>query len=133
MAIRRVLGTETEFGITVLNQAGFNPIVASSAVVNSYAGDRTRIRWSFDEESPGQDVRGFGAVDAPSVDIETGMVNTVLTNGARLYVDHAHPEYSTPECADPLAAAWSRSIARLSRNTSRYRALSTDQASTSRS
>jgi proteasome accessory factor PafA2 len=26
----------------------------------------------------------------------------VLTNGARYYVDHAHPEYSTPECADPL-------------------------------
>jgi Pup amidohydrolase len=29
-------------------------------------------------------------------------VNTVLTNGARYYVDHAHPEYSTPECADAL-------------------------------
>jgi proteasome accessory factor A len=29
-------------------------------------------------------------------------VNAVLTNGARYYVDHAHPEYSTPECADPL-------------------------------
>ena len=27
---------------------------------------------------------------------------TVLTNGARYYVDHAHPEYSTPECSDPL-------------------------------
>jgi Pup amidohydrolase len=26
----------------------------------------------------------------------------VLTNGARYYVDHAHPEYSTPECADAL-------------------------------
>ena len=29
-------------------------------------------------------------------------MNAVLTNGARYYVDHAHPEYSTPECADPL-------------------------------
>ena len=28
----------------------------------------------------------------------------MLTNGARYYVDHAHPEYSTPECADPLEA-----------------------------
>jgi proteasome accessory factor A len=27
-------------------------------------------------------------------------VNAVLTNGARYYVDHAHPEFSTPECAD---------------------------------
>jgi proteasome accessory factor A len=26
----------------------------------------------------------------------------VLTNGARYYVDHAHPEYSTPECRDAL-------------------------------
>jgi proteasome accessory factor PafA2 len=28
------------------------------------------------------------------------LVNAVLTNGARYYVDHAHPELSTPECAD---------------------------------
>jgi len=28
----------------------------------------------------------------------------VLTNGARLYVDHAHPEYSSPECRTPLEA-----------------------------
>ena len=27
----------------------------------------------------------------------------MLTNGARYYVDHAHPELSTPECADPLS------------------------------
>jgi proteasome accessory factor A len=25
----------------------------------------------------------------------------ILTNGARYYVDHAHPEYSTPECTNP--------------------------------
>ena len=35
-------------------------------------------------------------------EIETHLVNTVLTNGARYYVDHAHPEYSTPECTDAL-------------------------------
>jgi len=32
--------------------------------------------------------------------VETHLVNAVLTNGARYYVDHAHPEYSTPECAN---------------------------------
>ena len=32
--------------------------------------------------------------------IETHLVNAVLTNGARYYVDHAHPELSTPECGD---------------------------------
>jgi proteasome accessory factor A len=36
-------------------------------------------------------------------EIETHLVNAVLTNGARYYVDHAHPELSTPECADPLS------------------------------
>ena len=34
--------------------------------------------------------------------METHLVNAVLTNGARYYVDHAHPEYSTPECSDPM-------------------------------
>jgi proteasome accessory factor A len=28
--------------------------------------------------------------------------NCILTNGARLYVDHAHPEYSSPEVTTPL-------------------------------
>jgi proteasome accessory factor A len=102
---RKVLGTETEFGITVLNQADFNPVAAASTLVNSYAGKRARIKWSFDEESPGRDARGFGFDLAPSFEMESGLVNVVLGNGARFYVDHAHPEYSSPECLDPLEAA----------------------------
>jgi proteasome accessory factor A len=105
LALSKVLGTETEYGITVRNQADFNPVLSSSTVINSYAGRRARIQWSFDEESPGRDARGFGFEDSLPPDVETGLVNVVLTNGARLYVDHAHPEYSTPECADPLSAA----------------------------
>ncbi len=105
MAIPAVVGTETEFGITVRNQAEFNPVLASSTVINSYRGGRARIQWSFDEESPGRDARGFGHEEPLPVELETGLVNVVLTNGARLYVDHAHPEYSTPECAGPLQAA----------------------------
>ena len=104
MALRKVLGTETEFGITVLNQADFNPVHASSALINAYTRG-ARIQWSFEEESPGRDIRGFGIDDGPGLDLEAGLVNSVLTNGARLYVDHAHPEYSTPECADPRTAA----------------------------
>jgi len=105
VAIAKVLGTETEYGITVVNQPDFNPVLASSAVINSYAGGRARIQWSFDEETPGRDARGFSYEEAPVPDIESGLVNVVLTNGARFYVDHAHPEYSTPECADPMQAA----------------------------
>ncbi len=102
---QKVLGTETEFGITVLNQPDFNPVAAASTLVNSYAGKRARIKWSFDEESPGRDARGFGFDLTPSFDMESGLVNVVLGNGARFYVDHAHPEYSSPESADPLEAA----------------------------
>ena len=28
-------------------------------------------------------------------------MNAILPNGARLYVDHAHPEYSSPEVLTP--------------------------------
>ena len=105
MALHKVFGTETEFGITVLNQPGFNPVVASSAVVNSYPGNVSRIQWSYDEESPGRDLRGADLHRALIPEPDVGLVNTVLTNGARLYVDHAHPEYSSPECADPWTAA----------------------------
>ena len=101
----KVMGTETEFGITVLNQPDFNPVAAASTLVNSYAGKRARIKWSSDEESPGRDARGFGFDLTPSFDLESGLVNVVLGNGARFYVDHAHPEYSSPESADPLEAA----------------------------
>lgn len=31
--------------------------------------------------------------------------STIAPNGARLYVDHGHPEYSAPECFGPLQAA----------------------------
>ncbi|WP_346843470.1 depupylase/deamidase Dop [uncultured Rothia sp.] len=31
-------------------------------------------------------------------------MNSILPNGARLYVDHAHPEYSSPEVASPMDA-----------------------------
>ena len=37
----------------------------------------------------------------------TLLMNMVLGNGARLYVDHAHPEYSSPEVTNPRdAVAW---------------------------
>ena len=105
MALHKVLGTETEFGIAIRNQLDFNPALASGVVVNSYAGGRVRIQWSFEEESPGRDARGFGFDGVGAIDVDAGLVNAVLTNGARLYVDHAHPEYSTPECYDPKEAA----------------------------
>ncbi|MDQ4491374.1 depupylase/deamidase Dop [Sinomonas sp. ASV486] len=37
-------------------------------------------------------------------DQEPALMNLVLGNGARLYVDHAHPEYSSPEVTNPRDA-----------------------------
>src|SRR6202040_2579504 len=54
--------------------------------------------------TPGKDARGFAREGSMPPEVETHLVNTVLTNGARFYVDHAHPEYSSPECASPSEA-----------------------------
>ncbi len=109
MSVRRVMGTETEFGISVQGQPAANPMVASSQVVNAYASatlKARRARWDFEEESPLRDARGFDmsrevADPTQLTDEDLGLANVILTNGARLYVDHAHPEYSTPECTNP--------------------------------
>ena len=110
MSVRRVMGTEVEFGISVQGQPTANPMVASSQVVNAYASATLRARrarWDFEEESPLRDARGFDMsrqVADPSqlTDEDLGLANVILTNGARLYVDHAHPEFSTPEVTNPL-------------------------------
>ena len=110
MSVRRVMGTEVEYGISVQGQPGANPMVASSQVVNAYATSTIkarRARWDFEEESPLRDARGFDmsrqvADPTQLTDEDLGLANVILTNGARLYVDHAHPEYSTPEVTTPL-------------------------------
>jgi proteasome accessory factor A len=112
MGVHRVMGTEIEYGISVPGQPGANPMVTSSQIVNAYGARpelsrNGRARWDYEEESPLRDARGFtysGALYDPSealADEDLGLANVILTNGARLYVDHAHPEYSTPEVTSP--------------------------------
>jgi proteasome accessory factor PafA2 len=101
VAIRKVCGIETEYGILLRGAGDANPMAASSVLINAYVAQLTRrIGWDFEDETPGRDARGFLAEGSLSPDVETHLVNAVLTNGARYYVDHAHPEISTPECAD---------------------------------
>jgi proteasome accessory factor PafA2 len=104
MAIPKVMGIETEYGITVNGVPEFNPVLTSSVLINSYVATALRrVRWDYEEETPLRDARGFETVvpaEVPS-DEELGLANVILTNGARYYVDHAHPEYSTPECTNP--------------------------------
>ncbi len=101
MAVPKVCGIETEYGVVLRNAPDSNPVLASSLLINAYVEHR-RVGWDFEDESPGNDARGFPRPDSRPPVVETHLVNTVLTNGARYYVDHAHPEYSTPECSDAL-------------------------------
>ena len=102
MAIAKVIGTETEYGIAAVGQPDFNPVLSSSMLISSYAGSLRRIRWDYEDESPLRDARGFEPAPAREIsDEDLGLANVILPNGARYYVDHAHPEYSTPECLSP--------------------------------
>ena len=132
MSVRRVMGTETEFGISVAGHPHANPMVASTRLVNAYATatlKASRARWDFEEESPLRDARGFDMsrdVADPSqlTDEDLGLANVILTNGARLYVDHAHPEYSTPECTNPLdIVVWDKAGEQIALDATRFASL----------
>nr|MDQ3876774.1 proteasome accessory factor PafA2 family protein [Actinomycetota bacterium] len=102
MAIPKICGIETEYGISARGSAEFNPILTSSLLINAYATPAfRRVKWDYEEENPLRDARGFdrGAPEAPIED-DTSLVNVILPNGSRYYVDHAHPEYSSPECSN---------------------------------
>ena len=104
MAIPKVLGTETEYGIAAVGVPDFNPVLSSSLLISTFAGSLRRIRWDYEQESPLRDARGFEPIPSREAsDEDLGLANVILPNGARYYVDHAHPEYSTPECVTPRA------------------------------
>ena len=121
MAVPKVLGIETEYGIVHRGVEAPNPVLASAALINAYlsaAGQapdvgRAIVDWDFMDglSCDNVDSDGMPYEDIDSDDLgdivdmaEIGVVNAVLTNGARYYVDHAHPELSTPECADARTA-----------------------------
>src|SRR5881227_367229 len=104
MAIPKVMGIETEYGITVKNQPDFNPILSSLLLINSYETYRSsRVRWDYEAERPLRDARGFEYMEEKegTSKEESRLINLILSTGARFYVDHAHPEYSSPETTNP--------------------------------
>ena len=104
MAIPKVMGTEIEYGITVKGDPDFDPISSCVLLVNAYREDHSgEILWDYDQENPLADARGFqvdGEKYTPNQQ-ENIARNKTLVNGARYYVDHAHPEYSCPEVTTP--------------------------------
>ncbi|MEY9875309.1 proteasome accessory factor PafA2 [Streptacidiphilus sp. MAP12-33] len=122
MSVRRVMGIETEYGISVPGHPNANAMLTSSQIVNAYAAAMhraRRARWDFEEENPLRDARGFDlardAADSSQLtDEDIGLANIILTNGARFYVDHAHPEYSSPEVTNPRdAVLWDKAGERI--------------------
>lgn len=108
---------------------------AYAATLREGLGNLAGTRWDYTDETPLTDARGFrmdrarahpsqltdeppelDELTAEQIALERGepaeaavLMNLVLNNGARLYVDHAHPEYSSPEVTSPLdAVLWDR-------------------------
>jgi proteasome accessory factor PafA2 len=107
-----MIGIETEYGIYVEGKGAQDLVDEAGYLVKLVPSPTVAGRWDYRQEHPRRDMRGF-TVDHLSIDPndaqfeQTGKPHStdievrsdrVLTNGARLYNDHGHPEYATPEC-----------------------------------
>jgi Pup amidohydrolase len=103
MAIPKILGTETEYGIIGHHDPDFDPISRTLLLINSYQSEvPLSSLWDYTQESPRFDPQAMSFDEIYDVPDQPDplSINKVLPNGARYYLDHAHPEYSTPECAN---------------------------------
>jgi proteasome accessory factor PafA2 len=108
----RLFGIETEYGLLVEGKDAHDLMEESRLLVRAYPGPWAGP-WDYRAEDPRRDMRGF-RVDrlnynhedahydkqgpATHLSTEEQRADRALTNGARLYNDHGHPEYATPEC-----------------------------------
>ena len=111
--MKRVFGIETEYGITIQGAESVDVVAESIELVRSYTEHGAHMKWDYSLEDPHRDARGFRAAallqdtdESAYCEIDKNRPlrfeeiksDLVLSNGARFYNDHAHPEYSTPEC-----------------------------------
>ncbi len=111
--MKRVFGLETEYGITLSGAETVDVVAESIELVRRYTDHGALMKWDYDLEDPHLDARGFRARELLQdtdesayyeidkrrpLSFEEIKSDLVLSNGARFYNDHAHPEYSTPEC-----------------------------------
>lgn len=121
MSVHRVMGIETEFGVFAPGDPDADPAMLSHRVVAAYrtasarGGQVLETLWDYHGEDPLRDARGYSIPRELALpeelthEISHSVPNAVLPNGGRLYVDHAHPEYSTPEVTNPRdCVVWDR-------------------------
>lgn len=106
-------GTDTEYGLLIEGRDAKTQVEDSQAFVESYTaacGFDFITGWDYRYENPRNDLRGFQlknlAIDPNDAKFDQGKqyassielrADRILANGARLYNDHGHPEYATPE------------------------------------
>ncbi|BCW96120.1 MAG: proteasome accessory factor PafA2 family protein [Fimbriimonadales bacterium] len=110
--MNRLIGIETEYGLYVEGRGVADQVMEAVGVLRSCPFPAVKGCWDYRLEDPRRDMRGF-RVDHLAVDPNDAQIERehpislserevrsdhVLANGARLYNDHAHPEYATPEC-----------------------------------
>ncbi len=102
--MKKIIGSETEFGIVFKGPGRTDSVTSAMFLVNSYPYSAFPAPlWDYENENPLLDARGFeadGERERPGAEYNK-LLNKPLLNGGRLYVDGAHPEYSTPECTNP--------------------------------
>jgi Pup amidohydrolase len=103
MAIPKILGTETEYGIIGHHDSNFDPISRTLLLINSYHSHIPLASlWDYTQESARFDPQVLSLDEICDLPDQPDplCINKVLPNGAWYYFDHAHPEYSTPECTN---------------------------------
>ena len=109
----RLFGIETEYGIQVDGVSDMDVVVESMELIRCYLHEDFIAKWDYGKENPRLDMRGFEVDELRNDKDETLHLqkdrerkiplrelksDLLISNGARLYNDHTHPEYSTPEC-----------------------------------
>jgi proteasome accessory factor A len=106
---RMLSGIETEYGLAIEGRGAEDQLHDSMTLVRDFPGE-CFAGWDYSFETPRKDLRGFSASlhidpvdaefdqDAKPLPAEESRADRILTNGARFYNDHGHPEYATPEC-----------------------------------
>ena len=112
--MQRLCGLETEYGIQV-GEGGesMDVVVESMELIRCYVRQDFVALWNYALENPRLDMRGFEVAELRNDKDETVHLqkdrqrrieladlksDLIVHNGARLYNDHTHPEFSTPEC-----------------------------------